>query len=1420
MRAFRSLTIGRHPLRRLWYSGLVATGLALSAPLALAWPDLRLAKSGPTQAEPGQIITYTLSYSNMGPVKSTSVVLKDFLPPNTTVISGSLNGGSVSGSTISWSIGTLSSKAKGSRSFQVRVGSNLTAGMTITNNAQIFGKEAEEPGDSKDNYAKWITTIVGGNRAPVAQPDAYSVAEDAPLNISSPGVLANDTDADGNTLTAVLVSGTTHGTLTLRTNGSFTYVPFTNYFGPDSFTYRASDGTTNSGIATVSLTVTPVNDAPVALPDSYSVAEDSGLSISPPGVLANDSDVDGDLLSAQLVVGPAHGTVTLNADGSFNYVPGTNYFGPDSFSYRATDGSTNSAVVLVNLNVTPVNDAPVAQPDSYSVAEEGGLTIGGAGVLANDSDVEGDALAAVLVAGPAHGTLTLNSDGSFTYVPETNYFGADSFTYRANDGTTDSDIVVVTLNVTPVNDAPVALADTYQVAEDERLVVSVPGVLSNDSDVDGDPLLAELLTGPAHGTLVLNADGSFSYLPATNYFGSDSFTYRAVDGSTNSDPVQVTITVAPVNDPPEAGADAFTINEDESLNVAIPGVLANDSDIEGDALSAVLVIGPAQGTLTLNADGSFRYLPATNYAGIDSFSYRAHDGVADSVIATVTLTVTPVNDTPVAQPDTYQIAEDQNLIISAPGVLSNDSDVDGDPLLAELLTGPAHGTLVLNADGSFSYLPATNYFGSDSFTYRAVDGSTNSNPVQVTIVVTPVNDAPMAQADSYSINEDELLIVAAPGVLTNDSDLEGDALTAVLVTGPAHGTLTLNANGSFNYLPATNYAGLDSFTYRAHDGSADSEVVTVALNVAALNDAPVALDDTFSTPKNAPLQIVAPGVLANDSDPDGDALVSVLVASPSHGQLSLSTNGNFVYTPASNYVGGDLFTYRASDGLTTSGIASVMISVFATNTPPNTNGWNGDQFTALEDTTLTIVAPGVLAGVVDWDGDALSAVVINGPTNGALTLRTDGSFDYLANTNYFGPDSFQFFITDGNASSAALTATINVLPVNDPPSFVQGGNLRIQQNSATQIVTNWATQISPGPSNESVQTVAFEVANNNPGLFVIAPLIDATGTLTYTPAANTNGTAVVTVVARDNGGTTNGGTDASTPQTFAITINAPPTVQIVSPTNGASFFVPGAFTVLAEAQDSDGTVTQVDFFSATNHIGTSTNAPFFVVRTNLPVGSYTFSAVVTDDFGATNSSLPVTVNVIERPPLTFLTSVYYNPQTDYFEQRVRITNPTYSTLNAVRVLVNNLTNVPAITLRNASGKTNGVPYVETYAPVPPGSYVDMVIEFLSPLRVKPNPVLVAQLVSAPGNPAPRQGTFQPINRGLLLANRTFFIEFATRPNRVYSIQYSDDLQNWKNAQPEIRGNGNWVQWIDNGLPKTEGPPADARARFYRLIQLP
>ncbi len=459
------------------------------------------------------------------------------------------------------------------------------------------------------------------------------------------------------------------------------------------------------------------------------------------------------------------------------------------------------------------------------------------GVLGNDSDPDFDNMTASLVSGPAHGTLTFQTDGTFSYQPVVGYTGADSFTYRAADPAgAQSPATTVTLSVVNAgNQPPAAATDSYTLNEDTTLNRNAAqGVLANDTDGDGDPMTAisvSPLTPASAGALTLFADGSLTFVPARDFTGAATFAYVARDsGGRDSAPVTVTLNVTNVNDAPIVVGDVYATDPNVPLTIPAPGVLGNDRDPDGDAITTVQASNPASGTLSLNANGGFTYTPAAGFAGTVTFAYRANDGMVNSGVATVTL---KVNARPVANGDTFTTAEDTPLNAPAPGVLANDTDPENDPRSAVAVTQPAHGTLALAANGSFLYTPTANYSGPDSFTYRVNDGVRDSlATATVNLTVTPVNDAPAATPDTYTVAVDAVLeIPTAHGVLLNDSDAEGDALTVSAVAIPSHGTLTLEADGAFTYTPESGFRGLDSFTYRASDGVSNAAPVTVTLGV-------------------------------------------------------------------------------------------------------------------------------------------------------------------------------------------------------------------------------------------------------------------------------------------------------------------------------------------------------------------------------------------------------------------------------------------------------------------------------------------------------------------------------------------------------------------------------------------------------------
>ncbi len=387
------------------------------------------------------------------------------------------------------------------------------------------------------------------------------------------------------------------------------------------------------------------------------------------------------------------------------------------------------------------------------------------------------------------------------------------------------------LGVLTASTPPVSNADAYSVDEDDSLVVAAPGVLANDQNPSGLALVAVLDASPTNGSISLATDGSFTYEPNPNYSGADSFTYRAVSGGIQSTPATVTITVNAQYDPAVAVDDNYLTATGQTLLVSPGnGLLANDLNPDGLALSAQLVDNVDHGTLSFTSIGVFSYTPAAGFTGVDSFQYRVFDTVGTSNVATVTITVdTP----PTADDDSYSLDEDMPLVVSAAsGVLVGDADAENDPLTAVVEIPPLHGSLVLAADGSFTYTPMANYFGPDSFTYRASDGDQQSNLATVSLTVNPINDAPTANDDIYFGFQDAPIVATTQnGLLINDTDVDGPALSAILVSGVAQGTLALASNGSFTYTPAAGFIGTDSFTYKLSDSLLESDPVTVTLIV-------------------------------------------------------------------------------------------------------------------------------------------------------------------------------------------------------------------------------------------------------------------------------------------------------------------------------------------------------------------------------------------------------------------------------------------------------------------------------------------------------------------------------------------------------------------------------------------------------------
>ena len=384
---------------------------------------------------------------------------------------------------------------------------------------------------------------------------SFTVAAVVLVGSNPRGVATGDFDADGDVDIAVsnelsasvsVVQGDGTGAFAARSDvsvGSF----------PVGVTAGDLDGDLDLDLAVTKQAGVSVllNDGDGAFPARL----DTSVAGAPIALAAADFDGDGDLdlavarefsATVTVLLGDGTGAFPERMDNGVGNGPFAVAVGDVNADGRPDIAVANQSAgtVSVLVNTTGVNDAPVAVDDAYSTGEDTVLVVPAPGVLGNDGDADGDPLSAALVGGPANGTLVLNADGSFTYAPNANFVGTDSFTYTASDGTATSNTATVTITVTAVNDAPVAIDDAYSIPDESVLVVPPAGVLGNDTDADGDPLLASLVSGPSSGTVVLVANGSFTYTPQT--VGTFAFVYRATDPSGASDDATVTITVTEV----------------------------------------------------------------------------------------------------------------------------------------------------------------------------------------------------------------------------------------------------------------------------------------------------------------------------------------------------------------------------------------------------------------------------------------------------------------------------------------------------------------------------------------------------------------------------------------------------------------------------------------------------------------------------------------------------------------------------------------------------------------------------------------------------------------------------------------------------------------------------------------------------------
>nr|WP_229626037.1 tandem-95 repeat protein [Vibrio parahaemolyticus] len=890
----------------------------------------------------------------------------------------------------------------------------------------------------------------------------------------------NDAFKDSDSALNFSVSGNSNVLVSIE-NGIATISPTADWNGSETLTFTATDPSGESASQRVDFTVTPVVDIKA---DSTNVVEDTPTIIN---VLGNDTFEGADkVVSLDAENSPKNGTVIVNSDGTVMYTPDDNYVGEDAFTYIVTSGGVSESTT-VEVNVTPVNDAPVAKNDISTTQEDTAVTID---VLSNDTDVDGDKLSIESVSVPKEQGTVEVVDGKLVFTPAENFNGDAEITYTVTDGAlTDQATVKVTVNA--VNDTPVVesnIADQTLAEDFTPYTIDLNTAFSDVDNVDGE--LTFSVSGNSNIQVAI-VNGIATITPTADWNGSEILTFTATDPSGESISQTVNFTVAPVAD---IVADSVTVVEETPTIIK---VLGNDT-FEGDdkVVSLDTNNGPANGTVSINPDGSVTYTPNDNYHGTDSFTYIVTSGgVSEST--TVSVDVTPVNDVPVAKDDIATTQEDTAVTID---VLPNDSDMDGDKLSIQSASVPEAQGKVEIVEGKLVFTPSENFNGDAEITYTITDGQL-TDEAKVTVTVNPVNDAPTIKVDAVeSITEDAVNTDTVVAALTvRDTDTPEDQLAV---------SLENNSNGYFvlvgNEVKLTQ-AGVDAvnndelnlkdltISASVSDGVNPTASDSDSLIVNRVNDAP--------TVENA----IADQVLSEDFDAYTIDLNEVFKDTDSSLEFSVSgnnsipisiVNGVATISPTADWNGSEALTFTATDpsGESVSQTVNFTVAPVADIV--------ADKATVVEDMPTIIKVLG--NDTFEGDGKVVSLDANNGPANGTVSVNPDGSVTYTPNDNYHGADSFTYIVTSGGVSEST-TVEVNVTPVNDAP-VAKNDIATTQEDTAVTI------DVLSNDTDIDGDTLRIDSASV-PSDQGTVEIVD--GKLVFTPAENFNGDAEITYTVTD-----------------------------------------------------------------------------------------------------------------------------------------------------------------------------------------------------------------------------------------------------------------------------------------------------------------
>ncbi|MFW1414566.1 tandem-95 repeat protein [Vibrio parahaemolyticus] len=1046
------------------------------------------------------------------------------------------------------------------------------------------------------------------NDAPNAENDVITTEEDTAVTID---VLVNDSDVEGDALSIQSASVPSEQGSVDIVDGKLVFTPAENFNGEATITYIVTDGDLTDE-AKVTVTVTPVNDSPVAVDDTTSIQEDTAVTID---VLTNDTDVDGDKLSIQSASVPeAQGKVEI-VEGKLVFTPAENFNGDAEITYTVTDGQlTDEAKVTVTVN--PVNDAPIIKVDAVESITEDAVNTDTvvATLTVRDTDTPEDQLTV---------SLENNSNGYFVLVGDEvklTQAGVDAvnndelnlkgltISASVSDGVNPTASDCDSLIVNRVNDAPTIKVDAVEsITEDAVSTDTVVATLTvRDTDTPEDQLTVSLENN-SNGYFVLVGNEVKLTQAGVDAVNNDELNLKDLTISASvSDGVNPTandsdsLIVNRVNDAPVAKDDIATTQEDTAVTI---DVLPNDSDVDGDKLSIQSASVPeAQGKVEI-VDGKLVFTPAENFHGDAEITYTLTDGALTDQ-ATVNVTVNAVNDTPVVESNLADqtLAEDFTpYTIDLNTAFSDVDNVDGE--LTFSVSGNSN-VLVSIENGIATISPTADWNGSETLTFTATDPSGESVSQTVDFTVAPVVDI---KADSTNVVEDTPTII---NVLGNDT-FEGDGKVVSLDANnsPVNGSVSVNPDGSVTYTPNDNYHGIDSFTYIVTSGGV-SESTTVNVDVTPENDAPVAKDDTAITDEDTPVTI---NVLPNDTDVDGDKLSIESASVPKEQGTVEVVNGKLVFTPTENFNGDAEITYTVTDGQLTDE-AKVTVTVNPVNDAPTIKVDAVESITEDAVNTDTVVAT-LTVRDTDTPEDQLTISLENN-SNGYFVLvgnevkLTQAGVDAVNNDELNLKDlAISASVSDGVNPTASDSDSLVVNRVNDAPTVENAiaDQVLLEDFDAYTIDLNEVFK-------DSDSSLEFSVSGNSNVLVSIE-----NGIVTISPTADWNGSEILTFKATDPSG-------ESISQTVNFTVA--PVADIVADKATVVEDTPTIIKVLGnDTFEGDGKVVSLDTNNGPANGTVSVNPDGSVTYTpnDNYVGKDTFTYVVTS--GGVSESTAVEVNV-------------------------------------------------------------------------------------------------------------------------------------------------------------------------------------------------